>query len=303
MLNRIRQLLGRAVPLEFALEGRTVRFRTPDEFAVALRPRTEVTAAFVRLRTCGDTAKLRHEFDQTRRLQRRLTDLLIWAFETGEQVHDAWREAEAVDFADEHQWRSIMRSLADRRDVDERFRRVALAKFLRYLESRRTAIELAIEREEHAGGTREMLMEPLDAQAQPAVPAVEGQEGNEELTYTSARHSSVFKRLPPHKAVDIVLGAGDGVPMFLAHRRLRLAATPRGWVLKDEKGLEIALHEGRMIVGRADDCDIVLRDAPPDVSRHHLAIECHADHIRLVDLSTQGTYLPKRALMETAQHH
>ena len=65
----------------------------------------------------------------------------------------------------------------------------------------------------------------------------------------------------------------------------------------------LALREGRVIVGRADDCDVVLLGAPLDVSRYHLAIECSDGEVKLIDLSSQGTYLPRRALLETPSRH
>ena len=48
---------------------------------------------------------------------------------------------------------------------------------------------------------------------------------------------------------------------------------------------------------------VVLRHAPVDVSRYHLAIERHDDELRLIDLSSQGTYLPRRALLDTPSVH
>jgi hypothetical protein len=286
---------GRDPGLDLMLEGRTVHFRSPDEFAVALRPRTEVTAAMARHCTRTSAHRLQQELEQTRRLHRRLTELLIWGFETGEPVRDAWREAEAVGFVDEHQWRGILRAVADDDDIDERYRRVALGRFLKYVESRRIALQAAVQQDaldEETRADRDEIRRAARALA-------ESGGDREDLTFTSMRRSPVFRRLPPHRAVEIVLGTGEAVPVFLAHRRLRLLATATGWELRDDASLCIALHEGKMIVGRSEDCDIVLHDAPPDVSRHHLAIDCREDGLRLIDLSTQGTYLPRRALAET----
>ena len=118
---------------ELVLEGRRLQFRTPDEFGVALRPRSEVTAAFARNSAKLGAEVLRIELEQARRLHQRLTEITLWCFETDEPVGTAWREVAEASFVDEHQWRPILRAL-DGADAPDPYRRVALVRFMRYLD-------------------------------------------------------------------------------------------------------------------------------------------------------------------------
>lgn len=284
--------------IELVLEGRRLHFRAPDELGVALRPRTEVTAAFARHNARLGVEVLQVELEQTRRLHRRLTEVLQWCFETGEPVATAWREFEEASFVDEHQWRAILKALGGA-DTPDAYRRVTLVRFMRYLESRCAALEEAV-----GGARKHPRSRPvLGLDEERSDKARRRQDAGEDISFTSVKRSVLYRRLPPNRAVELSLEAGEAVPLYLAHLRVRLVAVDGGWVIKDEHGLEVELREGRVIVGRADDCDVVLRHAPVDVSRYHLAIERTDDELRLIDLSSQGTYLPRRALLDTPSVH
>jgi hypothetical protein len=281
---------------ELVLEGRRLHFRAPDELGVALRPRTEVTAAFARHNARLGAEILQVELEQTRRLHGRLTEVLQWCFETGEPVGTAWREFEEASFVDEHQWRAILKALGGA-EVPDPYRRVALVRFMRYLESRCAALEEAV-----GGARKHPRSRPVRGLDEERSDKARRQD-KEDISFTSVKRSMLYRRLPPNRAVELALESGETVPVYLAHLRIRLVAVDGGWVIKDEHGLEVELLEGRLIVGRADDCDVVLRHAPVDVSRYHLAIERHDDELRLIDLSSQGTYLPRRALLDTPSVH
>jgi hypothetical protein len=299
LIDGIRQSASaseRIPELELVLDGRRLIFRTPAELGVALRPRTEVTAVFARQHAKLGREVLTLELEQTRKLHRRLSEALLWCFETGEPIGTVWREAESVNFLDEHQWHPLLRGLgAD--GVPDQYRRVGLVRFIKYLESRLESLGEALKsvrpRQEGA---------PVQGSGEDRSDKAERQAG-EDLSFTSVKRSVLYRRLPAHRAVEVTLGTGEAVPLYLAHLRVRLVANEEGWQLSDDQGLEVTLQEGRVIVGRADDCDVVLLGAPLDVSRYHLAIECAQGEVRLIDLSSQGTYLPRRALLETPSRH
>jgi hypothetical protein len=299
LIDGIRQSASaseRIPELELVLDGRRLIFRTPAELGVALRPRTEVTAVFARQHAKLGREVLTLELEQTRKLHRRLSEALLWCFETGEPIGTVWREAESVNFLDEHQWHPLLRGLgAD--GVPDQYRRVGLVRFIKYLESRLESLGEALKsvrpRQEGA---------PVQGSGEDRSDKAERQAG-EDLSFTSVKRSVLYRRLPAHRAVEVTLGTGEAVPLYLAHLRVRLVANEEGWQLSDDQGLEVTLQEGRVIVGRADDCDVVLLGAPLDVSRYHLAIECSEGEVRLIDLSSQGTYLPRRALLETPSRH
>jgi predicted component of type VI protein secretion system len=84
---------------------------------------------------------------------------------------------------------------------------------------------------------------------------------------------------------------------------MHLMVNEEGAVLTDDSGLTVPIQEGRLVIGRSTDCDVVLHDAPADVSRKHLMIEAGHQEVRLTDLSSHGTYVPKRALANTQTRH
>ena len=299
-LDRLKQLASgtdRTPELELVLDGRRLIFRTPAELGVALRPRTEVTAVFARQHAKLGREVLALELEQTRRLQRRLSDALLWCFESDEPIGTVWREAEAANFLDEHQWHPLLRGLgAD--GVPDQYRRVGLVRFIKYLESR---IESLGEALKHVRQRPESV--PVQGSSEDRSDKAQQRQAGEDLSFTSVKRSVLYRRLPAHRAVEVTLGTGEAVPLYLAHLRVRLLADQDGWHLTDDHGLEVTLRQGRVIVGRADDCDVVLLGAPLDVSRYHLAIECNEGEVKLIDLSTQGTYLPRRAMLETPSRH
>lgn len=300
LLDRLRRAFAgpdRASGLELVLDGRRLIFRSPAELGVALRPRTEVTAVFARQHAKLGREVLGLELEQTRKLHRRLSDALLWCFETGEPIGTVWREAEAANFLDEHQWHPLLRGLgAD--GVPDPYRRIGLVRFIKYLESRIDSLGEALK---HLRQRPEAA--PVQGSGEDRSDKAQQHQAGEDLSFTSVKRSVLYRRLPAHRAVEVTLGTGEAVPLYLAHLRVRLVADQDGWHLSDDQGLEFTLQEGRVIVGRAEDCDVVLLGAPLDVSRYHLAIECSAGEVKLIDLSSQGTYLPRRALLETPSRH
>jgi hypothetical protein len=286
----------RSQELELVLDGRRLIFRSPAELGVALRPRTEVTAVFARQHAKLGREVLSLELEQTRKLQRRLSEALLWCFETGEPIGTVWREAESANFLDEHQWHPVLRGLGAE-GVPDQYRRVGLVRFIKYLDSRVESLGEALKNVRQRPDSV-----PVQGSGEDRSDKAQRQVG-EDLSFTSVKRSVLYRRLPAHRAVEVTLGTGEAVPLYLAHLRVRLVASADGWQLSDDQGLEVTLQEGRVIIGRADDCDVVLLGAPLDVSRYHLAIECSDGEVKLIDLSSQGTYLPRRALLETPSRH
>jgi hypothetical protein len=288
LLGVERRLIGAGSSLVLVIDGQERRIDQPQDLATALAPRAEL-APSTRVRLARlDARQLGLELEATRRVQARLSDLVHWAYQTGEPAFDAWRELEHAPFADEHGWLALLRTLAEQRELDDRYRRVALVQLSRYLAARRDTLERmrVAQASARAPGPWAQETRALDAADLPS--------------FTEVRNSLDYERLPAHQPVEIVAEPGMSIPVFLAHQRLQLVATAQGWELRDGERLHLALHTGRMVVGRAPDCDVVLHRAPKDVSRHHLIIECTDDaHLRLTDESSYGTYLPRQALPES----
>lgn len=293
---RLRRVLGLVAPIELELDGNRVRLANASDLGTLLRGRTEATADLSKRLAKLSAETLREELMRTVALRERLDGLQSWCFETGDPVRAGWHELTDARFVDEHGWPSILRALAG--EVDDAYRRVALHRFVQYLDSRRAAIE-----HELVAPLRRQVGSwslPLPLGADRRDPA--SRDVFADPSFTSMRRDPAFGRLPPQEAVVVERDFGRPIPVYLGHRRVRLVATPQGWALRDARDVEVPLEPGRTVIGRASDCDVVLEGAPPDVSRHHLVIECEAGSLRLIDLSSQGTFVPKRAATAPLLH-
>jgi hypothetical protein len=300
ILERLRQKFGKAAAsaasvggIVLQIDGQPAGFASPAEFESALRPRTEVVVGTLRrLAKCTDE-ELRGESNLTRALHKKLTTSLLRIEEIGITLGQVWREMDLGKIHEEHGWQEILYALADT-GVPDAYRRSALVRYLQYLKNRRDAIADII-RERESGKTQlgSVVASQMETMHGSAV---------DEITYTSMQRSAEFSRLPPRHAVEVTITNGEPVTIFLAHRKMRLLATEEGMVLSDDTGLAAPVPTGRTIVGRSADCDIVLHNAPADVSRKHLMIESTPQDLRLTDLSSHGTYVLKRALPQQTRH-
>lgn len=300
ILDRVRARLNAAVPsgpgeLAIEIEGQSFKFRSPSELDLALAPRTEVSASLLRQLGRMSEEDLRNDLNLTRAVHKKLTHMLLRAMETGVTLSQVWREIDLSKIYEEHQWQTLLYALSDAQSVGDAYRRAALVKYIQYLKNRRETLQ-DLQRERG----RVQTHGPVDhAPSRPsAAPA-----RLDDISYTAMQRGSEYSRLPPRHSVELVLTPGEPVILFLAHRRMRLTVTEEGATLTDDSGLAVPIQEGRMVIGRSTDCDVVLRDAPADVSRKHLMIEAGHQEVRLTDLSSHGTYVPKRSLSNTLTRH
>lgn len=286
LLHAVKQLVAGVGTLEAFVDGKTRKFESPAEFAAALEPLGHLPVHVAKSAVQFDAARAWVELEQTHRLQQCLSELVQWSYASGEPAHGAWRELESVSFADEHGWRAILRTVDEHREHGDRYLRVALSTYLRYLAERRDLLEQVVRRLGEPAATQLSAIKPKAPMGEDEAPS-----------FTNVRANTDYKRLPANTPVAVHAPHHQAVNIYLAHRRVQLVATDKGWQLRDGEHLRVTLRAGRFVVGRASDCDVVLGDAPLDVSRHHLVIECEdADHVRLIDMSAHGTYLPRSAV-------
>lgn len=301
ILDRVRARMNAATPdvageLEFTVEGQLFHFQTPTELGLALAPRTEVAASLLRQVARMSEDELRDDLNLTRAVHKKLTHMLLRAMETGVTLAQVWREIDLSKIYEEHQWQPILYALSDPQAASDAYRQTALVKYLQYLKNRRDTLQ-DLQRERG----RAQANGPVDHAPSRAMPAPSALV--DDLTYTSMQRSDEYSRLPPRHPVELTLTPGEPITLFLAHRRMRLTVNEEGAVLTDDSGLTVPVHEGRLVIGRSNDCDVVLRDAPADVSRKHLMIEAGHHEVRLTDLSSHGTYVPKRVLTNIQTRH
>lgn len=301
ILDRVRARLNPDAPapsgeLAVSIDGQQFHFQSPSDLDLVLTPRTEVTAAVLREWGRLSEDELRADLALTRAVHKKLTHLILRAMETGVALAQVWREIDLSKIYEEHQWQALLYALSDPQQVGDDYRRAALVKYLQYLKARREVLQdLASERQ------RGQVHGPADHA--PAVVSAGISPVVDDESFTAMKRSAEYSRLPPRHSVELVLTPGEPLTLFLAHRRMRLTVSEEGAVLSDDSGLSVPIREGRMVIGRSTDCDVILQGATGDVSRKHLMIEAGAQEVRLTDLSSHGTYVPKRALNNTQTRH
>ena len=110
-----------------------------------------------------------------------------------------------------------------------------------------------------------------------------------------------FTRLPKGESVHLKLHPNEIVPLRLSKHAFHIVHddTLR---LVDDQNQPHPLKRGKNVVGRDNICNIVLDSAYRDVSRVHLMIEVSSeDSVRITDLSSHGTYVPRR-FVDFEQH-
>lgn len=300
ILDRLRQKFGKAAAsaaspggIVLQIDGQPAGFASPAEFDLALRSRTDMVAGTLRQLAKHTDEELRGEANLSRALHKKLTTSLLRIEEIGVSLAQIWREIDLGKIHEEHQWQEILYALADT-GMHDAYRRAALVRYLQYLKTRRDAVAEML-RERESGKTQ------LGSVAASQMETMHGS-AVDEITYTSMQRSAEYSRLPPRHAVEVTITPGEPVTIFLAHRKMRLVTTDDGMVLSDDTGLAAPIPTGRTIIGRSADCDVVLHNAPADVSRKHLMIECTPQDLRLTDMSSHGTYVIKRALPQQTRH-
>lgn len=300
ILEKLKQKFGKAAGsaaspggIVLQIDGQPAGFASPAEFEAALKSRTEVVAGTMRRMAKLTDEELRGEANLTKALHKKLTTSLLRIEEIGVSLGQVWREMDLGKVHEEHQWQEILYALAEP-EIHDQYRRAALVRYLQYLKGRRDAVSEML-RERESGKTQ------LGSVAASQMETMHGSIVDE-ITYTSMQRSAEYARLPPRHAVEIRMEAGEPVTLFLAHRKMRLTLTDEGMVLSDDTGLTAPIPTGRTIVGRSSDCDVVLHNAPADVSRKHMMIESTPQMLQLTDLSSHGTYVIKRALPQQTRH-
>jgi hypothetical protein len=108
-----------------------------------------------------------------------------------------------------------------------------------------------------------------------------------------------FVRLPLGEPIEIPLPGGRELKLMLAGHMFRvMGATPP--ILVDQHGVTYFLKEGKNMLGRHPQSDIVANPDFRDISRAHLLIEWQGNHaISVTDLSSRGTFIALHDFVST----
>lgn len=274
-VNELRRRFGLSLDLE--LDGRLLHFGRPDDFAFALAGRTAIPHR--RLAQLGqfDTITLVREATALRHLEQRLFEALEGSLQGRRSLHDALGAMGAGAFAPEFDWRGLFAALNRLGREFELFRRIAVAKYLQFLGAQQHVIGLFLRLHGKAGASLPESEEALFLDLPEGADEVDGRRELVEL-----------RRGEPY---ELRLPRGEALALRLADRGFSLIAG-QPVTLLDERGKVYALASGMNCVGRDLGNDVAVDTAYRTVSRRHLLIEVNGhDRLRLIDLSTHGTWV------------
>lgn len=282
-------------PLRLLLNGRHMEFKSTDDFSFALECRTGITSARYHALYERETKELWDEAQRIKAIEKDLVDILEDALCDGSPCGPAMRTLGLQSFSADHGWRDLIEQLVLADDRYDAYKRLALIKYMQYLGARQEIIRLIFATKNRS-------------KASPRTPAHEGSSNSAEMLETmvfdvsaSGKDSALngnLQRLPRGEAVKLYALPGHAIEIRLAKHPFRLL-NDNGWVLCEPDGRRHALADAQTMVGRGRDNDIRLDAQFNYLSRRHIIVEPHDDHVILVtDLSSHGTFAPA---MQTEQ--
>lgn len=279
------------LPLELALDGERLCFASPRELEFALAGRTSLPPEKLARVMEQPEEALRREAQGIRAVEKVLADVLTGMREDVTSIGSFLSGLDRTLISKDHGWREILSAL-ERLDADfERYKRVALLKYLQYLSCRQQVLRSVFALRHGAAGpedrdgselSRTTVIFDLNALAE------------------SGECEGEFLRLPKGEPVEIELDPERAVDLLLARHRCAIVLRGQRPVFVDDRGCDHLLRQGCNLIGRDRGNEVVIAAEHRDVSRKHLLVESDGARIvRLTDISSHGTSIHPEHLERT----
>ncbi len=261
------------------------------EFEAQLTERTKVPAHKLEAYPKKTDVQILDEAEAVEEILKRFSQAVMASMDNPGYASDFLAELDLRSISRDHNWRRIFATIAAQEDSFEGHKRVALVKYSQYLNTRRKLLEYV---RAQKGGLEETDAHEITDIRRARQPLVDiGQE--------DASAATGFIRLPMGEAVEIELPQTGPAEMMFARHLYRLAGRSQP-CLVDQNGVTHFLKQGRNMVGRHPESDIVIDPNFHDISRAHVVLEWDGVvSVWVTDLSTRGTYLPTAATDCAAQ--
>jgi len=280
-------------PLTLQIGERTLRFDSKVDFEFALASRTEVPAGKIAELVRCTTEQLRAEASSVRQIERHFVEVLARSIQEPGSIGYLLREMDMKFFSQDHEWRAIMQALARQERGFDEYKQLALVKYTQYLASRQDVLKGIYSHKSVPGAVEQDGEHDPEPQFRETIifdvsePPAQRPEAHEEED-TPER----LVRLPRGESIRLRPASAQPIQIVLSRHpfRLRPGAKP---ALVDDEGAEQPLRQGRNVLGRHPDSDIMIDAAYRDVSRTHAIVEIEPDGgLLLTDLSSHGTFVP-----------
>jgi hypothetical protein len=263
-----------------------------QEFETRLASRTRVPANKLGEFFRWSDDMLERESHAVSRILKRFAEAVVESMESPDSADYFLRELDLKAISRDHDWRAIFSTIRAQEDGYEGFKRAVLIKYLQYLSFRKRLVEFVRTGKRGLEDTSEHSRASMDALSFDLLEL----DNKFEADSIIKRAEGDFVRLPLGESVTIVLPVGRKANIMLAGHAFRLTgAKPPSLI--DQNGVMYFLKEGRNIVGRHPESDIVIDPDFSDVSRAHVIVEWDGvAGVALVDLSSCGTFVRADAL-------
>ena len=278
--------------LSLEIGEQTITFNSLGEFEFAMSGRTDVPSRKIAELVALTGDELKKEAKAIKAVEQMFVDVLAKSIDEPGTIADLLRQIDVHVFSQDHHWRDLMRSLNEQSEQYDDLRRIALVKYMQYLRSRQDVIKqtYAVKKRENrpnssaTSNTNES--NPADMRDTVIFDTVVAEQDKDQ--------TRDFTRLPKGESVHLMLHPREIVPLRLSKHAFHLVHDDK-LQLVDDHEQTYELKRGKNVVGRDSVCNIVLDSVYRDVSRVHLMIEVSAeDNVRITDLSSHGTYVPRR---------
>lgn len=289
--------LSRSAPPALVLEinRRVVRFNDPVTFEFSLKPRTEFPAERVARVIEWPTEDLERMAAKIRTVEQRFAESIAASVERPQIIGALLRSLSLKLFSKDHGWREIIAELNRCDSEYDVYKKIALVKYTQYLRSRQKILrDLYFERRSAA---------PLESPNPPVTREAvhDGSRGPldtdlfESSSLEEKSDADAFNPLPRGETVCLRFDDRIQIPIRLSSHNFTLVAGTNFYLI-DEHGSSFPIRQGKNLVGRHPDCDVVIQPFYCGVSRKHLIIEKVSDSVAmLTDLSSHGTYVLKQS--------
>lgn len=284
-------MFGRASPknLSLQLKGEVRRFKSPSDLAFALQTMSNPSAQFSTGLLTSSEMVLARELDMAKRSAARVLEARAGADESGPWAGRVLASVESRSITEQNDWRAVLTALNALGDEFEPYKRVTLNEYGRYLAALEQLVQGVYDhiRARPSAGPRQ---HPEKAKPMPAGQRSSLTIGDTEIP-VPGRLGGDYTRLPNALAVTFDVAPGQALHLLLAHYNFGLVLTTPV-LLIDNSGADYTFRAERATIGRNPDCDVVLGDCYPSVSRNHLLVErIDANQVMLTDTSSVGSFV------------
>jgi hypothetical protein len=281
-------------PISLTIGGQNVNFSSVSEFEFSLAGRTEVPSRKITDLMQMSPDELKKEARNIKNIEKQFVDILSKAMEAPGNISQLLGSIDVKVFSQDHNWRDIMSSLRSKNGDYNEMRRIALVKYMQYLNARQELIKHTYSMKRQVSGKPASMDEEEKADSLKPGAMRETVILDSVILEQPPKQEQSFVRMPKGEPILVPIRPGEVINLLLSKHPFKLRANDN-LVLIDAVGNEHPLQDGKNIIGRDNVCNVITPSSLRDISRLHLIIEkLSSDSLRLTDLSAHGSFLPTR---------